>query len=172
MKLTIEDTEKEFTVNVQGTTDLCSIIAQNTFYYTGVSDWKPTNNDTNNQRDGETKKIPAPLEDQLNNSPRNHQQPSSQNNLPDDVTEKTDNSITNGEQKSLENVLQTKGKTPRLIDWIINQNKKNFDLEDFYDRYPQYKDKPWHDNLMDLISRLINENKITQMGNTKFKVNI
>jgi hypothetical protein len=57
---------------------------------------------------------------------------------------------------------------PDLLKWIVEKNIHEFDLEDFFKAYPKQRFQPGRQQ--SYLSRLITQNKLVQVGNTRFRV--
>jgi len=81
--------------------------------------------------------------------------------------------ISNREYKKVTKVSKSiypkRGNVPNIIKWLIEKNKKVFDLEEFFRDYP--KSKQNRKRTEKVIGELIEERELTQLGNDRFKLN-
>ena len=59
-------------------------------------------------------------------------------------------------------------KEPYLYKWIRKENIKEFTLKKFYDAYPKMRER--EKNVIGQIAKLLDEDKIMQMGKDRFVV--
>lgn len=146
MKLLINEGDL-LNVDIEGTHELCSSVAQTVFYFIGVTDWKGN---------GEKKPVPE---------------------IPIDIKEKLDASERSGKKESNlvieEKIIKEPkkkhlGRPPKytgvFLDWIKAKKENEFELTEFVNEHPEL-DKEQVDKI---ISYLIRKENLLQLSNTKF----
>lgn len=147
MKLLIEMPDKDYSMEVLGSMDLCNSMAEQFFYFMGFSDWKTKRPFV------EPKNVPDEVKKIINNyaktkiidfSPLNNKK---KNNI-------------RGHRKSL------------LVKWIEKNNVKAFNLRDFYNEHPIFKtDTKYQQNLLKTIKRALSNGYLTKISPEEFRVN-